>query len=475
MAIDRLAAYCKRRGFVYCSSEIYGGLGAIYDYGPLGALLKRHIRERWFKSMTWKYQNIVELDSAIFMHPKIWEASGHVQSFHDPMIDDKQTKRRYRADLLIEQWIESLNSKGKKSQALAIKADLKNAKKGDYCENLYKIITEQQIPSPGSGSFNWTKVRQFNLMFKTDYYAVENQSYKIYLRPETAQGIYVNYRHVMDSMNLSIPFGIAQIGKAFRNEVIARRFIFRMREFEQMELQFFCSPKESNDYFERWKNQRKSWIEGLGIPHSKLRIVSHSSNELPHYAQAAIDFEYQFAFGWKEIEGVHHRGSFDLTQHQNYSGKRLEYFNSQTQERAIPHVIETSAGLDRMVLMLLDNALTVDKVNNQERTLLKIQPSLAPISLGIFPLIKNASLVELAQKIKQDFYLKYRLFYSEKGSIGKRYRHMDEIGTPYCLTIDFDTINDHSVTIRERDTMNQHRVTLSSLSEWLDNSFKNNL
>ena len=469
MIIDTLASYCKRKGFLYPSSEIYGGMGAVYDYGPLGTLLKRRVVEKWFKSITWKHQNIVELDSAIFMHPKVWEASGHIQGFNDPMIDDKTTQKRYRAEDLIEQWIEQLKKNKKEDLVSKIETDFSRAKKQErYCEYLYNIIIDNKIPSPDSGRCNWTAVRQFNLMFHTDYHSVEEQSYKVYLRPETAQGIYVNYRHVMDSMNLSIPFGIAQVGKAFRNEIVARRFIFRMREFEQMEMQFFCSSKESNQYFDQWQSERKCWMESLGIPSTKLKLVPHGTNELAHYACFATDIKYHFSFGWQEIEGIHHRGDFDLHQHQKYSGKRLEYFCPQTKTRTIPHIIETSAGLDRIVLMILDHALTTDMVNNQERVLLKIHPSLAPISLGIFPLTKNEQLVTIAEKIKNDFCLKYRLVYNKKGSIGKRYRHMDEIGTPYCLTVDFDSIDNQVVTIRERDSMQQHHVSLSSLAKWLE-------
>ncbi len=418
--MDKIVSLCRRRGFIFQSSEIYGGLDSCYDYGPLGVELKRNIKEAWWKAMVRDHENIVGLDAAILMHPKVWEASGHVEGFTDPMVDCKQCKRRFRADEI----------------------------EGDRC--------------PVCGG-ELTEVRQFNLMFKTHMGPVEEDASVVYLRPETAQGIYVNFLNVLNSTRLKIPFGIAQIGKAFRNEITPRNFIFRTREFEQMEMQFFVKPGTDPDWFEEWRQKRMQWYLDLGIRKEKLRFHQHGEDELAHYAAAAFDIQYEFPFGWRELEGIHNRTDFDLKRHQEYSGKDMRYFDDQTRERYIPYIIETSAGADRTVLTVLTDAYDEEDLNGDVRTVLHFHPKLAPIKVGIFPLVKRDGMPELARKIEEDLRKHWMVFYDEGGAIGRRYRRQDEIGTPYCVTVDSQTLQDRTVTVRERDSMQQERVGIDQL------------
>ena len=464
-SLDKIVSLSKSKGFIYPSSDIYGGLAAVYDYGPLGAELKKNIRDLWWNSMTRKHANIVGLDAAIFMHPKTWEASGHVEGFNDPMIDDKQSKKRYRADMLIEQHILKLRDKGKEDKAddLQKQLDTTGTRKG-LCEDLYDIIMEEEIRAPESGAFDWTNVRQFNLMFKTHYGATSSgDDDAIYLRPETAQGIFVNYKNVMDTARAQVPFGIAQIGKAFRNEVVARQFVFRMREFEQMEMQYFVKPGEDEENYGEWLEKRMQWHKDIGIRSENLRAVDHPEDKLAHYARAAADIQYHYPIGWQEVEGIHNRTDFDLSRHQEYSGKKMEYYDQKEQERYIPYVIETSVGLDRTFLMVLCDAYREEEVDGDTRIVLKLHPKLAPTKVGIFPLVKKPGLQELAHKIEQNLNEQFMVRYDESGSIGKRYRRQDEAGTPFCVTVDFEGLEDDTVTIRYRDDMEQERVKVNQL------------
>lgn len=464
-SLEKIVSLSKARGFIFQSSEIYGGLSAVYDYGPLGTELKRNIRDSWWREMTQKHDNIVGVDAAIFMHPKVWEASGHVEGFNDPMIDDKQSKKRYRADMLIEQHILKLRDKGKEEKAneLQEKLDTTGTRKG-LCEDLYDIIMEEEIRAPESGAFDWTEVRQFNLMFKTHYGATSTEDEDaIYLRPETAQGIFVNYKNVLDTARVQVPFGIAQVGKAFRNEVVARQFVFRMREFEQMEMQYFVEPGTDEAEYDKWLNTRLEWFKSIGIREENLRVAPHPDDKLAHYARAAADIQFKFPIGWQEVEGIHNRTDFDLSRHQEYSGKKMEYFDQKKQERYIPYVVETSIGLDRTTLMVLCDAYREEEVDGDSRIVLKLHPKLAPTKVGIFPLIKKPELQELAKKIETDLVEDFTVQYDESGSIGKRYRRQDEAGTPFCVTVDFDGLEDDTVTIRYRDDMKQERVKVDQL------------
>ncbi|MEX2436377.1 MAG: glycine--tRNA ligase [Balneolaceae bacterium] len=472
--LDKLVSLTKARGFIFQSSEIYGGLAAVYDYGPLGTELKRNIRDTWWKAMTQVHDNIVGVDAAIFMHPKVWEASGHVEGFNDPMIDDKQSKKRYRADMLIEQHIEKLRSKGKDEEAdvLQEKLDTTGTRKG-LCEDLYDIIMEEEIKAPESGAFDWTEVRQFNLMFKTHYGATSSgNDDAIYLRPETAQGIFVNFKNVMDTARVQVPFGIAQVGKAFRNEVVARQFIFRMREFEQMEMQYFVEPGTDEENYESWLQTRLDWHKSIGIREENLRVAPHPEDKLAHYARAAADIQYHYPIGWQEVEGIHNRTDFDLSRHQEYSGKKMEYYDQKEQKRYIPYVIETSVGLDRTTLMVLCDAYREEEVDGDSRVVLKLHPKLAPTKVGIFPLVKKPELQELAHKIETELKEDYTVLYDESGSIGKRYRRQDEAGTPFCITVDFEGLEDNTVTIRYRDSMEQSRVSVDQLSDVIRKEMK---
>jgi glycyl-tRNA synthetase len=473
-SLEKIVSLSKSRGFIFQSSEIYGGLAAVYDYGPLGVELKRNIQGEWWRAMTQAHDNIVGIDAAIFMHPKVWEASGHVEGFNDPMIDDKQSKKRYRADMLIEQHILKIREKGntEKADELQQLLNTTGTRKG-LCEDLYDIIIAEEIKSPDSGAFDWTEVRQFNLMFKTHYGAIsKDDDDVIYLRPETAQGIFVNYKNVLDTARVQIPFGIAQIGKAFRNEVVARQFVFRMREFEQMEMQYFVEPGTDEAEYEKWLQIRIDWHKKLGIRADNLRVSPHPEDKLAHYARAAADIQYKYPIGWQEVEGIHNRTDFDLTRHTEYSGKKMEYFDQKEQKRYTPYVIETSVGLDRTTLMVLCDAYREELVEGETRTVLKMHPKLAPTKVGIFPLIKKPDLQELAKKIELDLREDFTVLYDEAGSIGKRYRRQDEAGTPFCITIDFDGLEDNTVTIRYRDDMRQDRVSVDQLAGVIHSGLK---
>ena len=491
-----LVAHCKEYGFIFPSSEIYDGLGAVYDYGQLGSELKNNIKRYWWEAMTRLHENIVGIDSAIFMHPKIWEASGHVGAFNDPLIDNKDSKKRYRADVLIEDYIGKLEDKiakdvekGKKKfgesfneqQFLAtnpnvlrnqakideVKKRMADALNANDLAELRQIILDCEIACPISGTKNWTDVRQFNLMFSTQLGSVSGESNIIYLRPETAQGIFVNYLNVQKTGRMKIPFGIAQIGKAFRNEIVARQFIFRMREFEQMEMQFFIKPGTELDWFAKWKENRMAWHKALGMGDENYRF--HDHDKLAHYANAATDIEFRFPFGFKELEGIHSRTDFDLGNHQKFSGKKIQYFDPETNESYVPYVIETSIGVDRTVLAVLSGAYAQETLENgEERVVMKFHPALAPVKVAVLPLVKKDGLPELAREIMSSLKYEYNCQYDEKDSIGKRYRRQDAIGTPLCVTIDHDSLNDRCVTLRDRDTMQQERVPIEKLAEIVD-------
>ncbi len=487
-----LVAHCKEYGFIFPSSEIYDGLGAVYDYGQLGVELKNNIKRYWWEAMTKLNDNIVGIDSAIFMHPRIWEASGHVGAFNDPLIDNKDSKKRYRADVLIEDYIGKLEEKiekdvekgrkkfgeafdevqfratnpnvlrnqGKIDEVRKRMADALNA--NDLAE-LRQIIVDCEIACPISGTKNWTDVRQFNLMFSTQLGSVSGEANVIYLRPETAQGIFVNYLNVQKTGRMKIPFGIAQIGKAFRNEIVARQFIFRMREFEQMEMQFFIKPGTELDWFAKWKQNRMAWHVALGMGADNYRF--HDHDKLAHYANAATDIEFRFPFGFKELEGIHSRTDFDLGNHQKFSGKKIQYFDPELGENYVPYVVETSIGVDRMFLAVLSNSYKEEQLENGEsRVVLSIPAPLAPVKLAVLPLIKKDGLPELAREIMDELKFDFNCQYDEKDSIGKRYRRQDAIGTPYCVTIDHDSLNDRCVTLRDRDTMQQERVKIEDLA-----------
>ena len=496
---DRLKdiiSHSKEYGFVFPSSEIYDGLAATYDYGQLGAELKNNIKTYWWKAMVQMHENIVGLDAAIFMHPTIWKASGHVDAFNDPLIDNKDSKKRYRADVLLEEHIEKIRQKIEKEIAKGIArfgADfdqeqfrktnpnvLRNQEKIDGIETKMKaalenndldavrdLIVELEIVCPVSGSKNWTDVKQFNLMFSTEMGSVAGDASTIYLRPETAQGIFVNFLNVQKSGRMKIPFGIAQIGKAFRNEIIARQFIFRMREFEQMEMQFFVRPGEEMKWYAYWKDLRIKWHKNLGLGDNLYRFHDHL--KLAHYANAASDIEYNFPMGFKELEGIHSRTDFDLKQHELHSGKKLQFFDPEMNESYVPFVIETSVGLDRMFLSVLSSAYTNEILEDgSERVVLKIPAVLAPYKAAILPLIKKDGLPEKAREIMKDLQFDFNLQYDEKDSIGKRYRRQDAIGTPFSITIDHQTLEDNMVTVRDRDTMLQQRISVSEIGSMIE-------
>ncbi|MET4081599.1 glycyl-tRNA synthetase [Pedobacter sp. UYP30] len=464
-------SHAKEYGFVFQSSEIYDGLSAVYDYGQNGAELKNNIKTYWWKAMVQMHENIVGIDSAIFMHPKIWKASGHVDGFNDPMIDNKDSKKRYRADQLLEDKITKYEKDGKTDKAAKLQSDMDTALQAEDLPQLKTLIEEHEIACPVSGTKNWTDVRQFNLMFSTQFGAMAEGSDEIYLRPETAQGIFVNFLNVQKSGRMKIPFGIAQIGKAFRNEVIARQFIMRMREFEQMEMQFFVRPGEDQKWFEYWKEARLKWHKALGTPAEKYRFHDHV--KLAHYANAATDIEFEFPFGFKEVEGIHSRTDFDLSQHQAFSNKKMQYFDNDLNEEGkpygnyIPYVIETSIGLDRMFLLTMINAFEVEDLSTDEkqdsRTVLHLHPALAPVKVAIFPLTKKDGLPEKARLIMDTLKFDFNCTFEEKDAIGKRYRRQDAIGTPFCVTVDHQSLEDDTVTIRHRDSMAQERVAIADL------------
>ena len=496
---DRLKdiiSHSKEYGFVFPSSEIYDGLAATYDYGQLGAELKNNIKTYWWKAMVQMHENIVGLDAAIFMHPTIWKASGHVDAFNDPLIDNKDSKKRYRADVLLEEHIEKIRQKIEKEIAKgiarfgddfdqeqfrktnpnvlrnqekidAIEIKMKGALENNDLEAVRDLIVELEIVCPVSGSKNWTDVKQFNLMFSTEMGSVAGDASTIYLRPETAQGIFVNFLNVQKSGRMKIPFGIAQIGKAFRNEIIARQFIFRMREFEQMEMQFFVRPGEEMKWYAYWKDLRIKWHKNLGLGDNLYRFHDHL--KLAHYANAASDIEYNFPMGFKELEGIHSRTDFDLKQHELHSGKKLQFFDPEMNESYVPFVIETSVGLDRMFLSVLSSAYTNEILEDgSERVVLKIPAVLAPYKAAILPLIKKDGLPEKAREIMKDLQFDFNLQYDEKDSIGKRYRRQDAIGTPFSITIDHQTLEDNMVTVRERDTMLQQRISVSEIGSMIE-------
>ncbi|MDD4087368.1 MAG: glycine--tRNA ligase [Bacteroidales bacterium] len=496
----KITAHAKEYGFVFQSSEIYDGLSAVYDYGQNGVELKNNIRQYWWKSMVQYHENIVGIDAAIFMHPTTWKASGHVDAFNDPLIDNKDSKKRYRADVLVEDHMAKIEGKIDKEVEKARKRfgeafDEKqyretNARVLDYqqqinetskrfyqslennnLDDIKKQIEELGIVCPISGSRNWTEVRQFNLMFSTKMGSTADGANEIYLRPETAQGIFVNYLNVQKTGRMKLPFGIAQTGKAFRNEIVARQFIFRMREFEQMEMQYFVRPGEEMKWYEYWKEQRMKWHLSLGIPAEKYRF--HDHEKLAHYANAAADIEFEFPFGFKELEGIHSRTDFDLGAHQQFSGKKLQYFDPETNESYVPYVVETSIGLDRMFLAVLSHAYTEEKLEDgSERVVLKLPPVLAPYKAAVLPLMKKDGLPEKAREILADLQEDFMCHYEEKDAIGKRYRRHDAIGTPYCITIDHQSMEDNTVTIRERDSMAQERVAITELTDIIKKKIK---
>ena len=470
-----IISHCKEYGFIFQSSEIYDGLSAVYDYGQWGVELKKNIKDAWWRSMVYQNENIVGLDSAIFMHPSIWKASGHVDNFSDPMIDNKDSKKRYRVDHLIEAHVEKNRELGIQEESdNALISEMEALLAQDDFVGLKNLIDTHQIKCPISSTCNWTEVRQFNLMFATQLGSVAEESDTIYLRPETAQGIFVNFLNVQKTGRMKIPFGIAQIGKAFRNEIVARGFIFRMREFEQMEMQFFVRPGTQQQWYEHWKQTRMQWHLELGI--SKDRYRFHDHVKLAHYADAACDIEYHFPMGFKEVEGIHSRTDFDLRQHQEYSKKKMVYFDNDIDESTgkpygnyIPYVIETSIGLDRTILMVLSEAYTEEDLSTDEkqdsRVVLKFPPKLAPIKLAILPLMKRDGLAELAKDLLFECREHFLCYYEEKDSIGKRYRRMDALGTPFCVTIDHQTKEDSTVTIRYRDSMAQERIHMKDVKD----------
>ncbi|HAE67282.1 MULTISPECIES: glycine--tRNA ligase [Sphingobacterium] len=465
-----VVSHAKEYGFVFQSSEIYDGLSAVYDYGQLGSELKNNLKTYWWKSMVQLHENIVGIDAAIFMHPTTWKASGHVDGFNDPMIDNKDSKKRYRADQLIEDKIARYEADGKTAEAVALLDALNTALNADDLAGLKTIIEEHNIVCPVSGTKNWTEVRQFNLMFATQMGAMADGADQVYLRPETAQGIFVNFLNVQKTGRMKIPFGIAQIGKAFRNEVIARQFIMRMREFEQMEMQFFCRPGTELEWYNKWKETRLKWHLALGFDPSNYRY--HDHDKLAHYANAAVDIEFNFPFGFKEVEGIHSRTDFDLKQHQEFSKKKMQYFDPEINQNYIPYVIETSIGLDRLFLTVLCNSLVTEDLSTAEkqdsRVVLKFPPALAPVKAAILPLTKKDGLPEKAREILNTLKLDYNVQYDEKDAIGKRYRRQDAIGTPICITVDYDSLEDNTVTIRHRDTMAQERVAIADLEKILN-------
>ncbi|WP_312186431.1 glycine--tRNA ligase [Sphingobacterium sp.] len=465
-----VVSHAKEYGFVFQSSEIYDGLSAVYDYGQLGSELKNNLKTYWWKSMVQLHENIVGIDAAIFMHPTTWKASGHVDGFNDPMIDNKDSKKRYRADQLIEDKIARYEADGKTAEAAALLDALNTALNADDLAGLKSIIEENNIVCPVSGTKNWTEVRQFNLMFATQMGAMADGADQVYLRPETAQGIFVNFLNVQKTGRMKVPFGIAQIGKAFRNEVIARQFIMRMREFEQMEMQFFCRPGTELEWYNKWKETRLKWHLALGFDPSNYRY--HDHDKLAHYANAAVDIEFNFPFGFKEVEGIHSRTDFDLKQHQEFSKKKMQYFDPEINQNYIPYVIETSIGLDRLFLTVLCNSLVTEDLSTEEkqdsRVVLKFPPALAPVKAAILPLTKKDGLPEKAREILNTLKLDYNVQYDEKDAIGKRYRRQDAIGTPICITVDYDSLQDNTVTIRHRDTMAQERVAIADLERILN-------
>ena len=498
----KVVSHAKEYGYIFQSSEIYDGLSAVYDYGQNGVLLKKNLKEYWWKSMVQLNDNIVGLDSAILMHPKVWEASGHVEAFNDPLIDNKDSKKRYRADILIENYLDKLNSKiqkeidkaknkfgedfeeekflltnkkilGYKEKVNITQSTFSKALKEDNLNLLKKIIEDSNIVCPISGTKNWTDVKQFNLMFETKLGASTDDAKNLFLRPETAQGIFVNFLNVQKTSRLKIPFGIAQIGKAFRNEIVARQFIFRMREFEQMEMQFFIKPGTQKEWYEKWKLDRMSWHQSLGL--GKENYKFHDHDKLAHYADAACDIDFKFPFGFKELEGIHSRTDFDLKNHEKMSGKKIKYYDTITQESYTPFVIETSIGLDRMFLAVLASSYCEEKLDDDKRrTVLKIPKIISPIKIAVLPLLKKDRLPELAREIYNKIKKEYLTIYDEKDAVGRRYRRQDALGTPYCITVDHQSLDDDTFTIRDRDSMEQKRLSFEEIIRILKNEMSLN-
>ena len=494
----KVVSHCKEYGFVFPSSEIYDGLGAVYDYGQNGVELKNNIKQYWWQSMVLLHDNIVGIDAAIFMHPTVWKASGHVDAFNDPLIDNRDSKKRYRADVLIEEQIAKYDDKIEKEVAKARKRFGEAFNEEQYRQTsprvaetqrqrdalherysqamnamdldaLRQIILDEQIVCPISGTRNWTEVRQFNLMFKTEMGSTADNAMTLYLRPETAQGIFVNYLNVQKTGRMRLPFGIAQIGKAFRNEIVARQFIFRMREFEQMEMQFFIKPGTELEWFDKWRQTRMAWHQNLGFGAENYRF--HDHEKLAHYANAATDIEFRMPFGFKEVEGIHSRTDFDLSQHEKFSGKQIKYFDPELNESYTPYVIETSIGVDRMVLSVLCHSYKEEQLEGGDsRVVLSLPPALAPIKLAVMPLVKKNGLPEKARQIIDDLKFHFNCYYDEKDSIGKRYRRQDAIGTPYCVTVDFQSLDDDTVTLRYRDSMEQQRVPVADLRALIEDN-----
>lgn len=493
--LKNVVSHAKEYGFIFPSSEIYDGLGAVYDYGQNGVELKNNLKEYWWRFMTQLHDNIVGIDSAIFMHPTIWKASGHVDAFNDPMVDNKDSKKRYRADVLIEDAVEKMEDKVEKEVEKAARRfgdtfnremflttnprileyrkkieetneRLKQAMAGSDMTALKQLLIDLEVTDPVSGTRNWTDVRQFNLMFSTEMGSVVEEANKIYLRPETAQGIFVNFLNVQKTGRMKIPFGIAQIGKAFRNEIVARQFIFRMREFEQMEMQFFVKPGEEMTWYNFWKEKRMRWHHAMGLGVENYRFHDHVN--LAHYANAACDIQFNFPMGFKELEGIHSRTDFDLKNHEKYSGKKMQYFDTESNQSYIPYVVETSIGLDRLFLATLSNAYKVEKLEDgSERVVLSLPHALAPHKVAVLPLVKKDGLPEKAEAIVKELKFDFSSYYEDKDTIGKRYRRMDAIGTPYCVTVDHQTLTDNTVTLRDRDTMRQDRIPVGEIGAWL--------
>ncbi|MDO6674442.1 glycine--tRNA ligase [Tenacibaculum sp. 1_MG-2023] len=488
----KVLSHAKEYGYVFQSSEIYDGLSAVYDYAQNGVELKKNIRDYWWKAMVQMHENIVGIDASILMHPTTWKASGHVDAFNDPLIDNKDSKKRYRADVLVEDFREKINEKIQKDITKAkkrfgeafnedefrstnpnvlrrqkqideITVELTRVQEENDLEGFRNLIIDLGITCPVSGSKNWTEVKQFNLMFGTQLGASADSSTQVYLRPETAQGIFVNFLNVQKTGRMKIPFGIAQTGKAFRNEIVARQFIFRQREFEQMEMQFFVKPGTQKEWYEKWKETRLKWHMSLGLGEENYRF--HDHDKLAHYADAAADIEFKFPFGFKELEGIHSRTDFDLSQHEKFSGKKLQYFDHEDNTSYVPYVVETSIGLDRMFLAVFSNSLQEEELENgSTRTVLKLPAVLAPTKAAILPLVKKDGLPEVARKIVDDLKWDFNVVYDEKDAVGRRYRRQDAVGTPFCITVDHDTLEDNTVTIRHRDTMEQKRVKIEDLS-----------
>jgi glycyl-tRNA synthetase len=487
----KVISHAKEYGYIFSSSEIYDGLSAVYDYGQNGVELKNNIKAYWWKSMVQLHEEIVGLDAAILMHPNTWKASGHVDAFNDPMIDNKDSKKRYRADVLVEDYVEKIEQKAQKeiakarkrfgdkfdeqefvtthprvvkyrAQSKEILTRLANSLTDEDLDDVKALIEELEIACPVSGSRDWTNVKQFNLMFGTKLGASAESASDLYLRPETAQGIFVNFSNVQKTGRMKIPFGIAQIGKAFRNEIVARQFIFRQREFEQMEMQYFVRPGDELKWFEHWKDIRSKWHRSLGLGEENYRF--HDHEKMAHYANAATDIEFNFPFGFKELEGIHSRTDFDLKAHENLSGKKLQFYDPELGKNYVPYVIETSVGLDRMFLAVFSSALQEETLEDgSTRTVLKIPSVIAPVKAAVFPLIKKDGLPEIAQEILKDLQWDFNVVYDEKDAVGRRYRRQDAAGTPFCITVDHDTKEDNSVTIRYRDTMEQKRVPISEV------------